>query len=211
MRKLVPLVIRPWALPLIVVALVAPIVGGFYLGGPPLGLAIGALAVAALLVIAARAQFDEPIEVPASPDTRYRLLIVVGEPLDSPAAVERIVAIAMAGRDALGSDQPPEARVLAPAHLGTLDRWASDLGQAREEAAKVLAVSLASLAAAGIDATSQIGDPDPVQAIRDELAGYPAREVLLIAGEMLGAEEAEEVGRRLDRPVRLLDPSARPG
>jgi len=43
-----------WKLPVIVVALVAPIVAGFYVGGPGVGVAVGALAAVALLVVAAR-------------------------------------------------------------------------------------------------------------------------------------------------------------
>ena len=210
MRRLVPLVIRPWMLPLIVAALVIPIVGGFWLGGPPLGLALGAIAVASLLIVAARTQFDEPIEVPASRDSRYRVLVVSTEPLDDPRLVERIATIAGEGREVLGGAEEPQVQMLAPARASALDRWASDVGKAREAAARVLAVSLASLAAAGIDARGHVGDADPVQAITDELATYPAREVLMVAGPDLGEPEVEEVGRRLDRPVRLLDPGERP-
>ena len=210
MRRLVPLVLRPWMLPLIVAALVLPIVGGFALAGPPLGLAAGALAVAGLLVVAARTQYDEPIEVPASPDGRYRVLVVSTEPLDDPGLVARIATIAGEGRDVLGGAEEPEVRVLAPARASLFDRWASDVGKAREAAARVLAVSLASLAAAGIDAGGHVGDANPVQAITDELASYPAREVVVVAGPNLGEAEVEEVGRRLDRPVRLLEPGGPP-
>ena len=194
-------------LPLIVAALVLPIIGGFLLAGPPLGLAVGALAVASLLVVAARAQFDEPIEVQPSGDRRYRLLVVAGEPVE-PETVERIAEIASEGRALLDRGEPAEVLVLAPAHLGLLDRWASDLGAARDAAARALAVSIAALAAAGLTATGRVGDPDPVQAISDELASFPAREVVLVAGPTLGSVEAREVRRRLDRPVRLLSPGA---
>lgn len=209
MNRLVPLVIRPWMLPLIVAALAVPIVGGFYLGGPGLGLAAGALAVAAVLVVAARTTFDEPIEAATSTDSRYRLLVVAEEPLDDPGLIERIAEIAAEGRAVLDRDQPPELLVLAPAPLSSLDRWASDLGQAREAAARTLAISLAALAAAGLDASGRVGDSDPVQAISDELPTFAAREVVLVAGPGLGGAEAEEVGRRLDRPVRLLGPGDR--
>jgi hypothetical protein len=206
MKRLVPLVIRPWMLPLIVAALAVPIILGFAVAGPPLGLATGALAVAVLLVVAARTTYDEPIETMSAPDRRYRLLVVADEPVDQPGIVEQISAIAEEGRAVLDRAQDPQVLVLAPARSSLLDRWASDLGEAREAAARVLAISLASLAAAGIDASGRVGDPDPVQAISDELASFPAREVLLVHGPQLGGAEAEEVGRRLDRPVRLLDP-----
>ena len=212
MRKLVPLVIRPWMLPLIVAALVLPIAGGFIVAGPPLGLAVGALATCGVLVVAARIKFDEPIEVPESRDARYRVLLVVTEPLEDPALVEEIAEIAEHGGRLLGGVEPAHVRLLAPVRLSTLDRWASDLSDARDAATRVLAVSAAALAAAGIEAGGEIGDADPVQAITDELGGFAAREVLLVAGPALGAAEAEEVRRRLDRPVRLLEsaPPLRP-
>ncbi len=204
MKRLVPLAIRPWMLPLIIVALAVPIVAGFLFAGPGPGLAAGALAVAVVLVVAARTTFDEPIEAATSTDTRYRLLVVAERPVDDPALIERIAEIAGEGRAVLDRDQPPEVLVLAPAPLKALDRWASDLGQAREAAARTLAISLAALAAAGLDASGRVGDSDPVQAISDELPTFAAREVLLVAGPGLGGAEAEEVGRRLDRPVRLI-------
>jgi hypothetical protein len=205
MKRLVPLVIRAWMLPLIVAALAVPIIAGFATAGPPLGLALGAIAVAVLLVVAAAARYDEPIETLPAPDRRYRVLVVAEQPVEAPV-VERIAAIADEGRVALDREQAPQVLVVAPARISLLDRWASDLGEAREAAAKVLAISLASLAAAGLDASGRVGDPDPVQAITDELLSFPAREVVLVAGPGLGGAEAEEVGRRLDRPVRLLDP-----
>ena len=62
MGRLVPLVLRSWALPLIVLALIAPAVAAFALTGPQLGLAVGALTVGVVIVLASRAQFDEAIE-----------------------------------------------------------------------------------------------------------------------------------------------------
>lgn len=209
MRRLRPIQLRAWMGPLTVAALILPIVGGFYVGGPPLGLAAGAIAVAVLLWIAARATFDEPIEVQPSADSRYRVLVVAEAPVDDPRMVERIAAIAAEGRVAVDRAQPSELLVLAPARASLLDRWASDLTEAREAAAKVLAISLASFAAAGLDASGRVGDPDAVQAIVDELHTFPAREVLLIEGPGIGSAEAEEVGRRLDRPVRLLGVESR--
>jgi hypothetical protein len=204
MRRLVPLDIRPWMLPLIVAALAVPIIGGFALAGPPLGLALGAVATTALLVLAARAKFDEPIEVRPSSDRRYRLMVVADEPVEEPGVVSRIAEIAGEGRDVLDRSQAPEVLVLAPARLGLLDRWATDLAAAREAAARVVAISIAALATAGIEASGRIGDSDPVQAITDELNTFSAREVVLVAGPGLGPDEAQELGRRLDRPVRLL-------
>ena len=202
MRRLMPVVLRPWALPLIVVALVAPTVAGFAIAGPPLGLAVGALTAAVVIMLAARARFDEEIEVASPPDARYRLLVVAPEAVDDPLAVEQIAAVTEEGRR--HSSGEPELRVLAPVRMSALDRWASDVRSARAHAQRVLALSIASLAAAGLDATGRVGDADPVQAIEDELRTFPAREVVLAGGASLEAEAVEELRRRLDRPIRQL-------
>jgi hypothetical protein len=202
-RRLVPIVLRPWTLPLIVVALVLPSIAGFALVGPQLGLALGALTATIVIVLAARARFDEPIEVAPRRDQRFRLLVVTGEPISDPSEVERIAQIAAEGNRALGSGAgEPQVLVLAPAVQGTLDRWASDVRKARGRAGDVLAVSLGSLTAAGLDVRGSVGDADAVQAIEDELRTFPAQEVVLVHGPELGPRESSEVRRRLDRPVR---------
>jgi hypothetical protein len=205
MRRLVPIVFRPWTLPLIVLALVLPSIAGFALVGPQLGLAVGALTATALIVLAARARYDEPIEVAPRPDQRYRLLLVASEPISEPREVEQVAAIAAEGDRALGSSvTEPEVLVLAPATQGTLDRWASDVRKARDRAQEVLAVSMGTLTAAGLHVRGSVGDGDAVQAIEDELRTFPAQEVA-ISGFSL--DDVNEVGRRLDRPVRRLAPA----
>ena len=52
MRRLEPVRLKPWTLPLIVGAIAVPIVAGFALVGPELGLAVGALAATVILVLA---------------------------------------------------------------------------------------------------------------------------------------------------------------
>jgi hypothetical protein len=203
MRDLFPVVLRPWTLPLIVIGLVAPAIAGFALVGPQLGLAVGALTVTVVIVLAARARYDEPIEVAARPDRRFRMLVVSTRPISEPKEIEQLVAIVDAGNRALGTGAvEPEVLVLAPATQTRLDRWASDLGKARAQARSALAVSLGTLSAAGLDVRGRVGDGDAVQAIEDELRTYPAQEVVLVRGSELGEHEATEIRRRLDRPVR---------
>lgn len=204
MQRLVPLVLRSWSLPFVVLGLVAPSVAAFALLGPQFGLAVGALTAAVVIALAARARFDEEIEVAPAPDRRYRLLVVASRPLDDPALVAEIAGVASEGEGAIGPG-PAEVRVLAPARSSLLNRWASDLEPARAEARRAVAVSLGSLAAAGLDAAGRVGDGDPVQAIEDELRGFSAHEVAIVDGPGLGSDEVEEVRRRLDRPVRELN------
>lgn len=205
MRRLLPLVLRSWSLPLLVLALVVPSVAAFTLVGPQLGLAAGALSVGVVLLLAARARYDEEIEVAPSPDRRYRLLVVAARPLDDPGLAEQVLGVVDEGSDAVSaSASDAELLVLVPARASRLDRWASDVGSARDEAQRSLALSLATLTAAGLDARGSVGDGDAVQAIEDELHRFPAREVVLVEGPGLGARELQDVRRRLDRPVRTV-------
>jgi hypothetical protein len=204
-RKLEPLQIKAWALPLVVLAIAVPIVAAFAALGPNVGLAVGALAAATIIVLAARARFDEPIEVAHAPAGRYPLLVVIIEPLDEPALADQLTRIASEGARATGADpeREPEVVALAPALNKPVAHWLSDLRQARYEAQKRLALSLATLAAAGVDARGQVGDSDPVQAVEDLLRTFPAREVVFV-GAADRPREVEDIRRRLDRPVREL-------
>jgi hypothetical protein len=191
----------PWKLPLIVAALAVPIVGGFWLGGPGVGVAVGALAVLALLVVAAQMKPRGPIgALPA--DGRRHLLLVVTSPVEDPGAVQELLAAAGLPEDG------GEVRVLAPARIGFLDRWASDVEGARRGAQESLVVTVAALATAGVDAEARVGDEDLVQAVEDQLHGYEADEVVLVsAGPEEGrraAAAASELEERLRAEFRHL-------
>lgn len=209
MRKLEPIQLKPWALPFIVLALIAPPIAAFTLVGPSAGLAVGALAVAIILVIAARARFDEPIEVGASPGDRYMLLVVMTEPVEDPRVAAAIAEIAASGARSTGAEpgRDPEVLVLAPALNTPVAHWLSDLRTARFEAQRRLALSLGTLATTGLDARGRVGDSDPVQAVEDALRTFPAQEVVFVTPPDRD-QEVMEVRRRLDRPVRRLDARA---
>jgi hypothetical protein len=205
MAKFERLMIPAWMLPFLVAALVVPAFLGFALGGPPAGIAAGAVTVAALLTAAARVRYDTPIEVAPAPDGRYRVLVLTTQPIGSPELVERIEAITAEGAAALNTDPPPELLVLAPATSSRMDRWADDLDAARRSAHEVLGVSLGAFAAVGLDAAGRVGDGSPVQAVEDALHSFAASEVVVLRGGSIGANDVEELRRRLDRPIRELD------
>jgi hypothetical protein len=194
-----------WALPLIVIALIAPPIAAFALAGPSAGLAVGALAAAAIIVIAARSRFDEAIEVGASPGHSYMLLVVIVAAVEDPGMAGAIAEIGRAGAGATGADSGElQILLLAPALNTRIAHWLSDLRKARQDAQGRLAVSLGMLAAVGADARGQVGDSDAVQAVEDALRTFPAQEVVFVTGP--GHDGAvEEVRRRLDRPVRSLE------
>jgi hypothetical protein len=180
----------PWKLPLIVAGLVVPIVAGFLVAGPGLGVAVGAIAVVSLVVVAARERPRGPIASAPGRDERRHILIVAAGAVEDPADVARIAAAS--GLD--GADGEAEVLVLVPARIGFLDRWASDVETARHRAQQHLVATVAALAKAGIAAEARVGDEDVVQATEDQLQSYPATEVVLASGE---AEDAGEAAAEL--------------
>lgn len=190
--------LRAWTLPLIVAGIAVPIVAGFWVGGPPLGMAAGFVAAASLVVLAARARPMEAIETARATDGLEHILVVLSRELDDPMAVEYV-----AGQ--LDEDVDSEVRLLAPAKSGLLDRWASDLGEAWSEAQRKLVLSSASLGAARVPSRGSIGDEDIVRAVEDELRTFPASQVILVTGgdeeDKEGARAAEELAARLPQPL----------
>ncbi len=175
----------PWKLPFLVAGLVVPTAAAFLLGGPGLGVAMGALVAVAVVTVAARQRPDSPIGGADAKDAARHLLIVAAADLEAPEDVDRTVRLAAVGR---GEDV--EVRVLVPAAIGFLDRWASDVEGARERAQQRLVVSVAALARAGVRAEARVGDEDIVQAVEDQLRAYPATEVVLVTGGHEGDERA---------------------
>lgn len=188
-----------WKLPLIVAAIALPIVGGFMLGGPGIGVAVGALAVVALLVVAARQRPRGPIVPAPPPDLRRHVLVVVTCPVEGPAAVGEIVRAAGVGDAGDGA----EVLVLAPAHIRFLDRWASDLDSARQGAQKTLVATVAALAKTGVAAEARVGDEDVVQAVEDALQSFPATDVVLVSAGTDGDGEGENAAAAAELEPRL--------
>jgi hypothetical protein len=112
-------------------------------------------------------------------------------------------------RNAVGAEAAQEAEVLviAPALNSKLRFWVSDPDAAIERAAEVAEESAESMEAEGVDAASDTGESDPVLAIQDALATFPADEIVLCThagGERTWLEEGvvEDVRARFaDRTV----------
>ncbi len=183
----------PWKLPLIVTAIAVPIVAGFFVGGGGVGLAVGALAVLAIVVVAIRQRPLGPIGLSGGDVSGRHVLIVAAERVEDPGDVARITSTA--GIES--SSEENEVRVLVPARIGFLDRWASDVEGSRHQAQERLVATVAALAKAGVAAEARVGDEDVVQAVEDQLQSYPATEVVLVSGEGDGGEAAAELSARL--------------
>jgi hypothetical protein len=190
---------------LLVLAIAVPIVAGILLGGPGVGLALGALAGVALVWFAVRMRPRSGIGEAPDPELRWRLLVVVSRPVEDPRTTAAIATEAgIDGSRQLGA----EVLILAPARIGFLDRWASDLEPARREAQRTLVISVASLAKVGVVAEARVGDEDIVQAVEDQVAGFPATEVVLVTAsdeeDPAAASAAAELASRLRTGFRRL-------
>jgi hypothetical protein len=196
--------VAPWKWPLLVLAIVVPIVLAVLAGGPGVGLSVGALVAVVLVYVAVRMRPREAIGEAPDPLVRRRLLVVVSGPVEDPRATAAIAA--EAGVD--GSRELAEVLILAPVRIGFLDRWASDLEPARREAQKALVISVASLAKVGVVAEARVGDEDIVQAVEDQVSSYPATEVVLVtppdAEDPAAADAATELAARLRTGFRRL-------
>lgn len=186
-----------WKLPLIVAAIAVPIVFGFYVGGAGVGVAAGALVAVAIVAVAARQRPRGALGEPPSDAGPRRLLLVVTRPVEDRETVGRIAA------EALGDEgrEPAEVLVLAPARIGFLDRWASDVEASRRRAQRNLVITVASLAKAGVSAEARVGDEDLVQAVEDQVGSFAANEVILVTGS--GEEERPAASAEAELESRL--------
>jgi hypothetical protein len=189
--------VAPWKLPVIVAAIVVPILVGILLGGPGTGLALGALVGVLLVYVAVRMRPRGGIGDSPDPMLRRRLLVVVSRSVEDPVTTAAIAG--EAGVD--GIRDLAEVMILAPIRIGFLDRWASDLEPARQDAQKTLVISVASLAKVGVVAEARVGDEDIVQAVEDQVGSFKATEVVLVTGtdedDPAAASAAGELSTRL--------------
>lgn len=193
--------VAAWKLPLVAAAIAVPIAVAFVFAGPAVGVAVGALVAVAIVAVAVRQQPRDVIAPAAADSSAWRVLVVVADPLEDPLAVSQVI-------DAIGDDAETRVMVLAPARIGFLDRWASDVEPARHSAQQRLVISVASLAAAGIEAEARVGDEDVVQAVEDQLGSFPATEVILVGAKgeesKALAAAADELQARLRVPFRWV-------
>lgn len=169
---------------------------------------MGAVVAVTIVVVAVRQRPHDAIEPPSADVEARRVLVVVDDPLEDATAIKEVA-------DAVGEEEGAMVMVLAPARIGFLDRWASDVEAARRDAQQRLVISVAALAAAGVEAEARVGDEDIVQAVEDQLGSFPASEVILVSagGEegRAAAAAAAELRARLQVDFRwvVTGPAAR--
>src|SRR5262249_12265546 len=93
-----------------------------------------------------------------------------------PTAMINVLVIAL--DDEIPSGLPNgDVLVVAPALNSRLRHWLSDDGVARGRASDRVASFVAGLERRGVRAEGRVGDADPMQAIADALAIFPADEI----------------------------------
>lgn len=175
-----------WKLPLAVSGIALPIVAGFYVGGPGLGMAVGALATATIVFLAVRKPPLGEMAIAPAPDECPRLLVV----LDAALGAVGAAAIAALVDDTLLAGALPQVLLLAPCRSSFAERWTSDLEPGRERARADLAKGVSTLAELGIAASARVGDEDTVQTTEDTLRSFAATEVVLVEGKDGGVANA---------------------
>jgi GABA permease len=166
-----------------------------------LGLAVLViLLVAAIWWVTSRGRREPPVrQAPApSPPDEHRILVVANETVGGPELLSEIRSRA--------GDRRAVVRVVSPALNSPLKTWTSDEDQARAAAQGRLDASVQSLRAVGLDASGEIGDGDPVQAIEDALRTFQPDE-LIVSTHPVGRSKwlergvVERARERFDLPL----------
>lgn len=114
-------------------------------------------------------------------------------------------------KSALGRDAgDAEVMVVAPALDSRTRFWTSDNDEAIARAQEVQQESVERLSEDGVNATGDTGETDPLLALQDALATFPAEEIVIFTrpeGDRNWAEEdlVEQAQERFSVPVRQME------
>jgi Ca2+/Na+ antiporter len=100
-----------------------------------------------------------------------RILVIANETVGGGPLREQI--------EERSSGYDTEVLVVSPALNSPIRHWASDEDPAREEARRRLEASLERLRANGIEASGEVGDADPLQAIEDAVRTFGPDEIII--------------------------------
>ena len=106
----------------------------------------------------------------AAPPGR-RLLVIANRTCPCPTLADDVARRASAA--------PTDVLVVAPALNSRLRHWMSDVDEAVARAGERLDLAIDALRERGVLARGEIGDADPVLAIADALADFPADEIVI--------------------------------
>lgn len=131
----------------------------------------------------------------------HRLLVVAVSPVDEVALREEV-------REHAG-EEAAEVHIVAPApHTSRLQRLTGAVDEARAEAEDV-AREAAEAVKGTASVETEIGDPNPLQAIEDALRTFPAEELIIVTrpgteADWVEEDRTQETLKRLGLPVTHL-------
>jgi hypothetical protein len=132
----------------------------------------------------------------------HRVIAVITDALEGEEPVQEM------SRSADGGSV--ELRIVVPAvEAGPLKHTLGDVDEPRQIAKRRLEASLRNLRANGIEASGEVGDPDPVQAAQDALLKAPADEILFFEYEQdqqrwFEGGMFEQAKAALEPPLRMV-------
>jgi len=141
-----------------------------------LGVVVFLVLTAAVVFLWARSRSSEPALKPAVPsrasgDDERRILVVANETVGGPEL------LSILRNKAEGVNE--RILVVSPALNSQVRMWTSDEDGARAAAQDRLDTSLARLRHDGIQASGEVGDADPLQAIEDALRTFTPDEIVI--------------------------------
>jgi nucleotide-binding universal stress UspA family protein len=125
-----------------------------------------------------------------------KVLVLTSEPVDADSV-----------RGALGDEaEGAEVLVVSPAlNDSPVAFWVSDSDEAIQKAEQVAQETVERLEEAGVDAAGDTGESEPLQALQDALATFPADRIVVFAHpqdeEAYREEKLAEVQQRFGIPV----------
>jgi hypothetical protein len=165
---------------------------------------VGACAAVVFLLVSKDPEPRRPLAVAARSPHRHggdpgsrHVLVVANETLTGSLLRD---VIARRGGTSLQLD------ILAPVLTSRAHHLMSDYGAETREAQRRLDASLAWAGSQGLEATGEVGDPDPLTGIEDELRDFGADEVIVVTHPRKQANwaesgELERLRRELEVPI----------
>jgi hypothetical protein len=141
-----------------------------------LGVVVFLVLTAAVVFLWARSRSNEPVVKPAMParadeDNERRILVIANETVGGPELRSILRSKAEGVNERI--------LVVSPALNSQVRMWTSDEDGARAAAQQRLDTSLARLRQEGIQASGEVGDADPLQAIEDALRTFTPDEIVI--------------------------------
>jgi hypothetical protein len=130
-----------------------------------------------------------------------RILVIANRTCPCPTLVDEVARRA--------GDTPTEVLVVAPALNSRLRHWVSDVDGAVARAHDRVELAVGELRERGVSTRGAVGDSDPMVAIADALAHFPASEIMIAThptGQSNWLERGliENASSRFDIPITHL-------